>query len=159
MEEILDIEQASKKNEGIDTLEKFMLDNLEPALEKLTHVHTPGLYGRKWEAKAGTLWVTRKHLIEHQFVILEGVVSVWIDGEETIYEAPYHGITKPGTRRVLYIWEDTTWMTFHPNPANLNEEEFVEIVTEKHDNKFFKEEDEMLLKEVRSKIEQKYLTA
>jgi len=158
MNETYTIEKLSEKNEGVNTLEKFMLDNFEPALEKLTHIHTPQLYGRKWEAEAGTLWVTRTHLMEHQFVILKGVVSVWIDGEETIFEAPYHGITKVGTRRVLYIWEPTTWITFHPNVDNLGEEEFVEMVTEKHDNKLFSEEDERLLKETRSKIEQKYLT-
>lgn len=151
------IAKQSKTSEGVDSLEKFILDELEPALEELTHVHTPGLYGRHWSAKADTLWVTRVHLIEHQFVILKGKVSVWIDGEETVYEAPYHGITKPGTRRVLYLWEDTEWMTFHPNPANLNEDEFVQMATEKHDNKLFNAEDEKLLKEIRSNIQKRYL--
>lgn len=157
MHETFQIE--STKIKGVDALEKFILDNMQPALEELEHVHTPGLYGRKWSAKADTIWVTRKHLVEHQFVVLKGKVSVWVDGEETIYEAGYNGITKPGTRRVLYLWEDTTWMTFHSNPANLTEDELVEIVTEKHNNSLFSEEDELLLQSVRSKIEQKYLTA
>lgn len=157
MNETFQIEKI-KTNEGIDTLEKFMLDNLEPALEKLQHVHTPGLYGRRWSAKAHTIWVTRQHRVEHQFVILKGKASVWIDGKEIIYKAGYNGITKPGTRRILYLHQNTVWMTFHPNPDNLNEEEFVELVTEKHDNKLFSEEDELLVKEIRSKIEKKYLT-
>jgi len=157
MSETFQIEKVSASNEGIDLLEKLMLDELEPAIEELEHVHTPGLYGRLWKAKSGTLWVTRIHKVRHQFVVLKGAVSVWVDGQEIFYESGYHGITEPGTRRVLYVWEDCEWMTFHPNPDNLGEEEFVELVTEKHDNKLFSEEDENLLKSIRSEVKQRYL--
>ena len=107
MTEELTIEKIDKRIGGIDALEKLMLDELPPAVEELQHVHTPGIYGRKWSAKAGTIWVTRIHKVEHQFVVLKGRVSVWVDGKEVIYEAGYNGITKPGTRRILYLWEDT----------------------------------------------------
>lgn len=168
--------QNSSTSTFIDALEKFILDELPPAIEELEHVHTPGLYGRKWSAKAGTIWVTRQHKVEHQFVVLKGAVVVWkdddfvelltnlynnkilIDGKDEYYEEGHNGITKPGTRRVLYVDEDAVWMTFHPNPENLNENEMVELVTEKHDNSLFSEEDEKLLVSIRSKIEQKYLT-
>lgn len=157
MNETFQIEKINTSNEGIDLLEKLMLDKLEPAIEELEHTFTDRVYGRKWIAKAGTIWVTRKHLVQHQFVILKGTVSVWIDGVETVYEAPYHGVTQVGTRRVLYIWEDTEWITFHPNFDNLNAEEMVESVTEKHDNKLFEEGDEELLKSIREEIKQRYL--
>lgn len=156
--------QISKVKNSINELERFMLHELEPAKEELEHVHTPGLYGRKWSAKAETMCITAEHKVEHQFVILNGVVSVGIitpNGvvwENEIYEAGKNGITKPGTRRIIYLWSDTTWMTFHPNPDNLGEEEFVGLVTEKHDNELFSEEDKELLKSIRSEIEQKYLT-
>ena len=155
MNEVL---EHTKTSEGINALEKIMLDQLEPAIEELEHVHTPGLYGRKWSAKAGTLWISAIHKVCHQFVILKGALSVWVNGQETYYEAPFNGITQPGTRRVLYIFEDTDFMTFHPNPDNLNEVEFIELVTEKHENSLFSEEDEKLLATIRSNIEQKYLT-
>ena len=145
MNETFQIEKVSASNEGIDFLEKLMLDELEPCIEEIEHVHTNGLYGRLWKAPAGSLWVTKIHKIDHQYVILKGAISVWIDGVETVYEAPYHGVTQVGTRRVLYIWEDTEWITFHPNFDNLNAEEMVESVTEKHDNKLFSEEDKNLL--------------
>jgi hypothetical protein len=80
----------------------------------LRHVFTPGLYTRQIFMPAGTLLTSRIHLFEHPFVIAAGVVSVW--GDETgwqTYRAPYLGVTLPATRRVLYIHEDTTWMTFH----------------------------------------------
>lgn len=149
--------EIDKSSKGIDALEKMMLDDLPPALEKLTHTFTPGLYSRTWEADAGTIWVSRVHKTRHQFVILEGVLSVWVDGVETLYEAPFHGITEPGTRRILYIHENTKWVTFHANPDELNEDEIVELITEPHDNKLFSLEDEIRLKNIRSKIEKQYL--
>jgi len=148
----------NKTAESIDALEKVILDELPIAIEKLEHVHTLGLYGRKWSANAGTIWVTRQHKVEHQFVILKGAVVVWVDGKELFYEEGFNGITKPGTRRILYVIDDVEWMTFHPNPDNLNEDEFVELVTEKHNNSLFSKEDDMKLVEIRSHIEKKYLT-
>lgn len=158
MNETFQIEKISETSGGIDALEKLMLDEFEPAIEELTHTFTPGLYSRKWDAKAGTIWVTRIHKTEHQFVVLKGAVSVWVDGQEYFYEAGHHGITKPGTRRVLYVWEDVTWVTFHNNSDNLNEDEILEKITEKHDNKLFSEADKELLKSIRSEINQRYLT-
>lgn len=158
MNETFQIEKASTSNEGIDLLEKLMLDELEPAIEELEHVHTNGLYGRLWKAPAQSLWVTKIHKVDHQYVILKGAVSVWINGEETFLEAGHHGITKAGTRRILYVYEDCEFMTFHPNPDNMNEVDFVDVVTEKHDNKLFSDDDEMQLKSIRDKIQQRYLT-
>jgi len=164
MNETFQIEKISETSGGIDALEKLMLDELELSIEELEHVHTPGLYGRKWSAKAGTMWTTFQHKVEHQFVVLNGVVSVGLitpDGvvwEKEVYETGKNGITKPGTRRILYLWCDTTWMTFHPNPDNLKEDEFLKLVTEPHDNKLFSDADKELLKSIRSEINQRYLT-
>ena len=41
-------------------------------------------------------------------------------------QAPGIGITTPGTRRVLYALEDTSWATFHPNPTNERDLEKIE---------------------------------
>lgn len=156
--------EIDKVLSSISELGKFMLHELEPAMEELEHVHTPGLYGRKWSAKTGTMTITAEHKVEHQFVILKGVVSVGvitphgIVWENDVYEAGKNGITKPGTRRIIYLWSDTTWMTFHPNPDNLDEEEFIGIVTDKYEHNLFNEEDKQLLNSIRSEIQQKYLT-
>jgi hypothetical protein len=100
------------------------INQLESALEymppeyrlksELTHTFTPHLYGRKITMPKGALLTTRIHLTEHQFVILRGVVSVWDDehGVVTLH-AGHHGITKAGTRRVLFVHEECEWMTFH----------------------------------------------
>ena len=57
MTDELTISNVSKTNKGIDTLEKFMLDNLELVNEELRHIFTPGLYLREYSAKANTLVV------------------------------------------------------------------------------------------------------
>ena len=71
-----------------------------PAVEcPLVHRFTPGLYTREIFMPAGTAIVSRIHKTEHPYVVLTaGAV----------------GITKPGTRRVLYVTEDCRWLTFHP---------------------------------------------
>lgn len=81
---------------------------------QLFHTFTPGLYGRRIIMPKDALLTSRIHLTEHQFVILRGVVSVWDDEHGVVtLEAPHAGVTKAGTRRVLYIHEECEWMTFH----------------------------------------------
>ena len=80
----------------------------------LNHIFTPGLYVRECFLPKGHIFTTRIHLTEHPFVISIGVVSIWSeeDGLVTL-RAPYTGVTKAGTRRFLYAYEDTIFSTFH----------------------------------------------
>jgi hypothetical protein len=87
----------------------------------LVHTFTPvpehpelHLYTRQIVMPTGSLIFSRVHLFEHPFIISGGVVSIW--GVETGWvtlRAPHLGVTMPGTRRVLYIHEETTFTTFH----------------------------------------------
>ena len=97
------------------------VDSLSSALAKLpqtecplVHRFTPGLYIREIFMPAGTIVVSKIHKTEHPFIVSQGQVNVWIEGQgvERIC-APHCGITRPGTRRVLYIREDCIWTTFH----------------------------------------------
>lgn len=77
------------------------------------HSFGQGCYVREWNSPAGVLTVSKVHKIAHPFFVLKGRVSVMTeDGMEEIV-APHYGITKPGTKRVLYTHEDTTWVTVH----------------------------------------------
>lgn len=102
--------------ERLDSLERAMLDSGLPAIHMpVTHRFTPGLYAREIFMPAGTLLTSKIHNTEHPFCVLEGVARVFIPGEGVVELAAGHvGITKPGTRRVLYIVEDCRWITFHP---------------------------------------------
>lgn len=104
-------------HEKIDRLEKAMLANLPLVDFPVEHLFTNGLYVRTVFNPAGSLLTTKIHKTEHPFAILKGSVSVYVPGVGTEHlEAPHIGVTKPGTRRVIYAHEDTVWVTFHPNP-------------------------------------------
>ena len=44
---------------------------------------------------------------------MTGVLDVLTPEGVVRIQAPHHGITKPGTKRVLYIHEETVWITVH----------------------------------------------
>lgn len=128
--------EARKNTEGwkrIDAIDRAMAE-LPQGHFPLRHTFTPSLYTRQITMFKGSALTSRIHLYEHPFVISKGVVSVW--GPDTgwvTYRAPHQGVTKPGTRRVLYIHEDTIWTTFHVNTDNETDpEKIVERVTYPH---------------------------
>lgn len=116
----------------LDDLEMKMLSSPDKIDLPLIHYFTPGLYSREIYMPAGTLVVSKIHLTQHPFVISKGSVSVKIrEGEWELLEAPYTGITYPGTRRVLYIQEDCIWTTFHATdiaPVDGSDEEIAKAV-------------------------------
>ena len=114
----------------IDALEAAMLSGEIRAVDlPLVHRWTPGLYIRQIFMPAGTLLTSKIHKTEHPYVVTKGRVSVYIPGVGVQELAAGHfGITKPGTRRVLYIHEDTTWITFHPN---VDDEEDLAVIEQR----------------------------
>jgi quercetin dioxygenase-like cupin family protein len=98
----------------VDLIQRFLAD-CPPAECPVTNRFTPGLYSREIFMPAGTAIVSRVHKTEHQFAVLAGEALVWTEkgGVERL-KAGHVGITKPGTRRVLYIPKDCRWVTFHP---------------------------------------------
>lgn len=116
-----------------------LLNNLEQTLAQyppvempLTHTFTPGLYVRTIFMPKGTMLTSKIHKTEHQFIITQGTVTVRCGETVETYVAPYHGITKPGTRRALFIHEDTVWTTFHPTTETDLEKIEAELI-EPHD--------------------------
>lgn len=102
---------------SLDALEGYLSSNIQPVEAPVTHRFTPGLYIREIFMPAGTVATTKIHKTEHPYVISKGKVSVYVEGGgiDTIV-APFTGITKPGTRRLIYVHEDTVWTTFHVTP-------------------------------------------
>lgn len=80
----------------------------------ITHRFTPGIYAREMFLPAGTLAVSLVHKTEHPFVVSKGKLRVWTEREGVKeISAPFIGVTKPGTRRVVLVLEDAIWTTFH----------------------------------------------
>lgn len=82
----------------------------------VTHRFTPGLYIREIFMRKSLVVSSHIHKTEHPFVVSQGKLLVYREDQNksALIEAPHTGITKPGTRRLLVILEDTIWTTFHP---------------------------------------------
>ena len=103
----------AKENPRINLVEAMIASCPQVEL-KTHHVFTPGLYTRTMFAPKGTILTSKIHKTEHPFVISQGRALVYTEDSGTIdMQAPYMGVTKPGTRRVLEILEDCIWSTFH----------------------------------------------
>lgn len=75
---------------------------------------TPGLYRRTVFIPKGTILTSKIHKTEHPFVITKGSILVWTEETGTLlFVAPFHGITKAGTRRILEALDDVIWTTYH----------------------------------------------
>lgn len=117
-------------------MEELVIHNKEikPLSCQLVHTFTPGMYSRQITMPKDSLILSEIHLTEHQFIISKGIACVKINEKDwDILEAPYHGITKPGTCRLLGITEECIWTTFHPAteyPENEEPEAFLKAVAE-----------------------------
>ena len=111
----------------VDRVEEVLVNSGATVLEfPVIHRFTPGMYIREIFMPAGSLLTSKIHNTEHPYVISKGKVSVWTGSEGVVtLESPHTGITKPGTRRVLFIHEDTTWVTFHVNPDDCEDVEAI----------------------------------
>jgi hypothetical protein len=114
---MIDINELFPRKEIDDRLDKLEVQlSQQPQIDcPLLHYFTPGLYIREIFMPTGALIISKIHNTEHPFVISKGSAYVKVnDWHWELLEAPYTGITYPGTRRVLYIEEDCVWTTFHP---------------------------------------------
>lgn len=139
-------DQNISLDDRVDALEDVMLKNFPVVDCPVVHRFTPGLYIREIFMPAGTYITSLIHNTTHPFFILKGKVEVYSENDGfQILEAPYIGVTTPGTRRVLKIIEDCVWATSHPTdiqPSGDSEKEIQdavdkvgELIIEKHTNK------------------------
>jgi hypothetical protein len=109
---------------------------LPPTDAPVENVFTPGLMTRKIFMKAGSAHLSKKHGTEHQFVILQGACLVSENGgPNVLMVAPFHGITKPGTWRKLFIIMDCVWLTMHPTDKTTVEEVEADIIASTDETK------------------------
>lgn len=122
---LIDMEDLAEVS-AFDRVEAQMADMPQVDLP-LEHFFPPGLYVRKIFMPANTYVVSMKHKTTHPFFILKGKVAVLKETDEgnfdveNLYSAGDMGITKPDTRRFLFNIEDTTWVTCHANPEDIED--------------------------------------
>lgn len=99
-------------------------------------IFTKGLYTRRIFMPAGTRIRSKIHETEHQYIVSQGAALVSENGAPTILlQAPYHGVTQPGTWRELFIVMDCVWTTMHPTDKTTVEEVEAEIIASMEDKK------------------------
>lgn len=130
-----DVVKTKKYHAIIDEVESVMVNgDLGDLVEfPVRHFFTPGLYCREIFMPSGSLITSKIHRTEHPYVVSMGKLSVIKEEGDELIEAPFTGVTYPGTRRVLYIHEDTIWTTFHPTniiPKSVSEEDIQAAVDE-----------------------------
>jgi hypothetical protein len=117
----------------------------------LVHKFTPGMYIRQITMPKGSLVVSKIHKTTHPFVISQGHCSVMDEAGNIVHlKAPHLGITTPGTRRILFMHEETVWTTFHPGDwkEGTDPETIVAEVTEAHDVSYIGELDAVQIRQL-----------
>lgn len=126
------IEENIDVRERMQALEQAMTE-MEPLEIEPSHHFADGMYVRELFMPAGSLITSKIHKTEHFALIVKGAVTVAQEDGLRYIEAPYMTITKPGTKRALYVHEDTIWITFHPTDKTDVEEIEAEIIAEDFD--------------------------
>lgn len=79
----------------------------------LKHTFVDGAYVREITMPKGMTLTSKIHKIEHPYFVMKGECSVLTEDKVHRIKAPYWGVTTPGTKRILYIHEETVWVTVH----------------------------------------------
>ncbi len=79
----------------------------------VVHTFADGLYIRQITMPAGLLIVSKLHKTTHPYFIQRGECTVQSGSEKVLIKAPHWGITKAGTKRLLFIHTETVWVTVH----------------------------------------------
>lgn len=131
------------------------LNNSELALSQkelhkknpVKHSFADGCYIREIFNPAGELLVTKIHKKEHPFFLMKGKMSILTENGVKHIKAPHHGITKPGTKRIIYTHTDCVFVTVHAtDKTNVDEIEKEVIANDFNDPAISLEEFKQLTK-------------
>ena len=125
---VIDLEKKIKKIDGALVGEK--LNKYNP----LKHTFAKGYYIREINTPAGQFIVTKIHKEEHPFFLMKGECSVLTEDGPKRIKAPYYDITKAGTKRVIYIHTDVTWVTVHATDLKTVEEVEEKVIAKDFDD-------------------------
>ena len=93
------------------------------------HYFANGIYARELLMPAGSCVTGKIHKQEHICTISYGDVTVVTDEGTERYTGHSTFIGKPGSKRALYMHEDTMWTAYHRTDKTTVEEAEAEVVT------------------------------
>ena len=120
------------------------LSNYNP----VKHTFADNCYVREIFNPAGQIIVTKIHKKEHPFFLMKGKMSILTEDGVVHLEAPHHGITKPGTKRIIYTHTDCVFITVHGTDKKTPEEVEEEVIAKNFDDPVISIEEVNLLKSI-----------
>ena len=99
----------------------------------LIHTFSDGLYIRQIKVPPKTLTVTKIHKQEHVFFLMKGTISVLTPDGVKKYTAPFQGITKVGTKRVIYHYDEVIFTTVHSTDKKTIKEVELQVIANDFD--------------------------
>jgi len=100
---VMDFEDKLSKTEGA------MFEDCFP----LEHVFVDGAYVRTIKIPANIVMTSKIHKVTHPYFVMSGEVDVMTENGMQRIKAPYQGVTKAGTKRVLRTYTEVIWTTVH----------------------------------------------
>jgi len=82
-------------------------------INPVKHTFAGGCYVREIYNPANELIITKIHKKEHPFFLMKGEMSILTEEGIQHIKAPYQGVTKIGTKRVIYTHEECIFTTVH----------------------------------------------
>ena len=79
----------------------------------LKHSFADGQYVRELYNPAGIVLATKIHNQNHVFFLMEGEMSIFSEAGVEHLKAPHQGITKAGTKRIIYTHTPCRFITVH----------------------------------------------
>lgn len=104
-------------------------------LNPVKHTFAGGCYVREIFNPAGLLLMTKIHKKEHPFFLMKGKMSILTEDGVKVVEAPYSGVTQPGTKRAIYTHEDCVFITVHATEKQTPEEVEEEVIAKDFNDK------------------------
>lgn len=91
------------------------------------HHFANGMYGRELLMPAGTLIVGKIHKHEHLAIMVYGDILVYTEaGGKQRLKGYNMMVSPPETKRVVYPFEDTLWITIHLDPSGKRDADALE---------------------------------
>jgi mannose-6-phosphate isomerase-like protein (cupin superfamily) len=100
--------------ERIQDLQKSMT-GIRCDMPEAEHFFAPGMYGRKFTMPAGMLVVGKIHKHQHLMMVLTGSAQIITDSSNELVSSGHVSVSPAGAKRVVYAFEQTTFVTVHHN--------------------------------------------
>ena len=132
-----DLNELQKKDAFLKTLDIFKIEaacKTMPQVEcPVEHEFADGVYSRKMNVPANSLVIGKMHRFSTYNILLKGSCSIYAGENLPVkkIEAPFTFTSEPGTKKIAYFHEDSTWINIHPTEeTNIDEIEKEFIIPE-----------------------------